>query len=97
MPRLDTGPAPLPLNVHDPAVGHTIIFGPTRKGKSPLLALINAQLCRYRDMSIFVFDKGMSIYPLTSACGGSHYTIAGDDESLAFCPLQFLETPSDKA
>jgi type IV secretion system protein TrbE len=91
------GHTPFRLNLHARDVGHTIIFGPTGKGKSTLLALIIAQLCRYRDMSIFVFDKGMSIYPLTLACGGSHYTIAGDDESLAFCPLQFLETPSDKA
>ena len=91
------GHTPFRLNLHARDVGHTIIFGPTGKGKSTLLALIIAQLCRYRDMSIFVFDKGMSIYPLTTACGGSHYTIAGDDESLAFCPLQFLETPSDKA
>ena len=91
------GHTPFRLNLHVRDVGHTIVFGPTGKGKSTLLALIIAQLCRYRDMSIFVFDKGMSIYPLTTACGGSHYTIAGDDESLAFCPLQFLETPSDKA
>ena len=91
------GHTPFRLNLHARDVGHTIIFGPTGKGKSTLLALIIAQPCRYRDMSIFVFDKGMSLYPLTTACGGSHYTIAGDDESLAFCPLQFLETPSDKA
>src|SRR6478672_8075666 len=91
------GHTPFRLNLHARDVGHTIIFGPTGKGKSTLLALIIAQLCRYRDISIFCFDKGMSIYPLARACGGAHYTIAGDDESLAFCPLQFLETPSDKA
>src|SRR5258707_61655 len=66
------GHTPFRLNLHARDVGHTIIFGPTGKGKSTLLALIIAQLCRYRDMSIFVFDKGMSIYPLTTASGGSH-------------------------
>uniref|UniRef100_UPI0013D23E51 hypothetical protein n=1 Tax=Klebsiella pneumoniae TaxID=573 RepID=UPI0013D23E51 len=31
------------------------------------------------------------------AVGGAHFTVAGDDEKLAFCPLQFLETKSDRA
>ena len=68
-------------------------FRSNRKRQKHLLALIIAQLCRYRDMSVFVFDKGMSLYPLTAACGGSHYTIAGDDESLAFCPLAIPGNP----
>ncbi|MDR4515813.1 MAG: hypothetical protein MRK00_00185 [Nitrosomonas sp.] len=25
------------------------------------------------------------------AAGGQHFTVAGDDEALAFCPLQFLD------
>ena len=91
------GHTPFRLNLHVRDLGHTMIFGPTGAGKSTFLALIIAQLRRYRDISIFVFDKGMSLYPLTAAAGGAHYTIAGDDESLAFCPLQFLETPADKA
>jgi type IV secretion system protein TrbE len=91
------GHTPFRLNLHVRDLGHTMIFGPTGAGKSTFLALVIAQLRRYRDISIFVFDKGMSLYPLTAAAGGAHYTIAGDDENLAFCPLQFLETPSDKA
>ena len=91
------GHTPFRLNLHVRDVGHTIMFGPTGAGKSTHLAILVAQLRRYHDISIFCFDKGMSIYPLARACSGAHYTIAGDDESLAFCPLQFLETPSDKA
>jgi type IV secretion system protein VirB4 len=48
-------------------------------------------------MTIFAFDKGMSIYPLVKATGGKHYTVAADDDKLAFCPLQFLETKGDRA
>jgi type IV secretion system protein TrbE len=91
------GHTPFRLNLHVRDVGHTIIFGPTGAGKSTLLAILVALFFRYKGISIFVFDKGMSLYPLAAACGAAHYTIAGDDESLAFCPLQFLETPSDKA
>jgi type IV secretion system protein TrbE len=43
-------------------------------------------------------------YPLTSAIrsvtrgnSGKHFDIAADNETLAFCPLQFLDTKSDRA
>jgi len=55
-------------------------------------------------MSIFAFDKGMSMYPLAAAINattqgksGLHFTVAGDDDHLAFCPLQFLESKADRA
>ena len=73
------------------------MFGPTGAGKSTHLALIAAQLRRYEGMSIYCFDKGMSMYPLTKAVGGKHFSVAADDDSLAFCPLQFLETKGDRA
>jgi len=91
------GATPFRLNLHVRDLGHTFMFGPTGAGKSTHLALIAAQLRRYRDMSIYCFDKGLSMYPLTRAVGGQHFTVAGDDETLSFCPLQFLETKSDRA
>lgn len=91
------GATPFRLNLHVRDVGHTFMFGPTGAGKSTHLALIAAQLRRYKGMSIFAFDKGMSMYPLAKATGGKHFTVAADDDKLAFCPLQFLETKSDRA
>ncbi len=91
------GATPFRLNLHVRDLGHTFMFGPTGAGKSTHLALIAAQMRRYKDMSIYCFDKGLSMYPLTRAVGGQHFTIAGDDESLAFCPLQFLDSKSDRA
>ncbi len=92
-----TGHTPFRLNLHVRDLGHTILFGPTGNGKSTHLALLAAQLRRYPGMSIFAFDKGMSLYPLTKASGGRHFTVAGDSEQLSFCPLQFLETRNDRA
>lgn len=92
-----TGNSPFRLNLHVRDVGHTIMFGPTGNGKSTHLALIAAQLRRYPGMSIFAFDKGMSLYPITEAVGGDHFTVAADSHQLSFCPLQFLETQSDRA
>ena len=91
------GATPFRLNLHVRDLGHTFMFGPTGAGKSTHLALIAAQLRRYPGMSIFAFDKGMSIYPLAKATGGKHFTVAADDDQLAFCPLQFMETKGDRA
>ena len=92
-----TGSSPFRLNLHVRDLGHTMMFGPTASGKSTHLALIMAQLRRYKGMRIFAFDKGMSLYALTKAMGGDHYQIGGDAERLAFAPLQYLETRSDRA
>lgn len=88
---------PFRLNVHVRDVGHTLIFGATGAGKSVLLASMVAQFRRYEGMSVFCFDKGMSMYTLCKAMGGTHYEVAADSGSLAFAPLKYLETPSDKA
>ena len=91
------GATPFRLNLHVRDLGHTFIFGPTGAGKSTKLGLIVAQLRRYKGMSLYCFDKGMSMYPLAKAAGGLHFTVAADDEKLAFCPFQFLETKADRA
>ena len=91
------GATPFRLNLHVSDLGHTFLFGRTRSGKSTHLGLIAAQLRRYAGMSIYVFEKGMSMYPLAKAMGGRHFTVAGDNDALAFCPLQFLATKGDRA
>ncbi len=91
------GATPFRLNLHVDDLGHTFIFGPTGAGKSTHLGMLAAQLRRYPDMSLYCFDKGRSLYPLVKACGGLHFDVGGDDETLAFCPLQFLDGKSDRA
>lgn len=94
---LTNGASPFRLNLHVRDLGHTFVFGPTGAGKSTLLATLAAQLRRYQGMHIYAFDKGLSMYPLTKAVGGCHFALAGDDASLNFCPLAFLETQGDRA
>ncbi|HMS85806.1 MAG TPA: VirB4 family type IV secretion/conjugal transfer ATPase [Nitrospira sp.] len=98
------GATPFFLNLHVRDVGHSLVMGPTGSGKSTLLGMLAAQLRRYAGMSVFVFDKGQSMYPLAAAIhahtkgqSGLHFTIAGDTNDLAFCPLQFVETKGDRA
>ena len=99
-----TGSTPFRLNLHVKDLGHTVIFGPTGAGKSTLLATLTVQFLRYPGMTIYAFDKGQSLYTLCRAVGGSHYTIAGEEErgangrrqaKYAFCPLQWLQSKAD--
>ncbi|GAA0684754.1 VirB4 family type IV secretion/conjugal transfer ATPase [Dyella marensis] len=97
MQCMTQGATPFRLNLHVDDLGHTFLFGPTGAGKSTHLAILAAQLRRYPGMSLYCFDKGMSMYPLVKACGGRHFEVAADSEELAFCPLQFLQTRGDRA
>ncbi|HAT1659258.1 TPA: conjugal transfer protein TrbE [Legionella pneumophila] len=92
-----SGNAPFRLNLHVRDLGHGIMFGPTRSGKSTHLGILALSWRRYKDARIYSFDKGMSMYPTCKATGGEHFTIAGKDSRLAFAPLQFLETKADRA
>ncbi len=75
----------IPTYLHVRDLGHAFMFGPTCAGKSTHLALIAA--CsgrRYADSRIFTFDKGLSMLATCGSVGGKHFTIAGDDNQLAF-------------
>ncbi|MCT4533748.1 conjugal transfer protein TrbE [Halodesulfovibrio sp.] len=91
------GYTPFRLNLHVGDLGHTLIFGPTSTGKSTLLGTLAAQFRRYPRAAIYAFDKGMSMYPLCKGADGTHYEIAGDNSSLAFCPLEHIDTDADKS
>lgn len=82
---------PFWLNLHVDDLGHTLITGPTGSGKSTLLALIAAQFRKYKNSSVFAFDKGMSLFPLCKGVNGHHYEIGGD-KSPSFAPLQDIES-----
>jgi type IV secretion/conjugal transfer VirB4 family ATPase len=94
---LTTGQTAFNLNLHVDDVGNTFIAGPIGSGKSALLGFVASQLRRYPGMTLYVFDKGMSMFALCSATGGTHYNPAGDDDQLSFAPLQFLMKNSDRA
>ena len=91
-----TGNTPFRLNLHVGDLGHTLIFGPTGTGKSTLLAMLGAQFRKYREATVFAFDKGYSLYPLCSAIhDASHFDI-GQDAAVEFCPLAHLDTDAQQ-
>ncbi|MGI6656288.1 MAG: conjugal transfer protein TrbE [Desulfobulbus sp.] len=88
------GNTPYRLNLHEGDVGHTVVLGPTGSGKSTLLGLIAAQFRAYEDSSIFVFDKGCSMFALAHGAGGDHYDIGRD--TLSFAPLQRIDESEEE-
>lgn len=78
---------PFWFNIHNGDLAHTLMLGPTGKGKSTFLGLIAAQFLGYENAQVFGFDKGNSLLPLCYGANGSHYEIGVGDE-LCFCPLQ---------
>ncbi|MDI2113890.1 VirB4 family type IV secretion/conjugal transfer ATPase [Commensalibacter nepenthis] len=95
-----TGSTPYRFNLHTGQLGHTLILGPTRSGKSSLIAFIVAQYKRYNNAKICCFDKGNSLFPLVNAInprfGARHYEVGSENSQLAFAPLTDLETLADK-
>lgn len=94
------GATPFRFNLHVGDVGHTLVFGPIGSGKSTFLAAIAAQFRRYRSKTgqratIYAFDKGNSLWTLVNSCGGNHYDVAGEHSSLAFAPLNSIDTDND--
>lgn len=93
-----TGATPFRLNIHQGDVGHTLIFGPTGAGKSVLLNTLAVQFLRYKNASIFAFDRGRSMETLVRGCDGLHIELVQDtEEQIYLAPLDALETESDVA
>ena len=91
-----SGSTPLRFNLHVSDVGHLLMFGPTGNGKSVALALIVVQFLKYKNASIFCFDKGSSLETLIRACGGIHHNITFDDTNdLCFSPLSKIDEPGE--
>ena len=97
MECVTTGNTPYHFNLHVNDVGHSLIIGPTGAGKSTLLCMIAAQAFRYKDATIFSFDKGMSMFTLNQALGGVHFEIGSDESEVSFAPFNHIDTDEEKA
>lgn len=79
------GARPFLLNLHVGDVGHTVILGPTGKGKTTLTALLMASHRKYVGSRIIVLDKDYSNRATIKALGGDYVDVAKNE--CAFGPL----------
>lgn len=83
---------PFRYALHPPGseVGHTMVIGPTRSGKSALLGFMAMQFQRYANAQVFCFDKDHSLYCATVMAEGAHYTLGGSS-ARGFQPLGAID------
>ncbi len=82
------------LNLHSGDLGNTLVSGPPGSGKSVLLNAIIHSLLRYKNMKIWAFERGHSLYALCRKLNGEHVLLDG---SVRFCPLEELKSLDDFA
>lgn len=91
-----TGNTPFRVSLHVNDIGHTLLVGPTRTGKSVLLNFMASQHNRYKNSNTFIFDNGLSSLPLCYAtANGLHYDIGADEVDISFKPLEHLDNDED--
>jgi len=81
---------PFYFNLHVDDVGMTAIFGPTGSGKSTFLNLLVAQVLRYKNARVFLFDEKYSAYILTRTIGGAHIDIMGPSQKITLTPFKYI-------
>src|SRR4051812_6864839 len=89
---ITVGLTPMNISLHTDDRAHCLTFGPIGSGKSTLLATVSAQALRYKNATVWAFDKGRSLMPTFRAIG-RYYDIAND--AMSFCPLAVLDTETD--
>ncbi len=92
-----SGATPFRFNIHVGDLGHALRGGPPGAGKSTFLGAVAAQWFRYPRAQVFAFDKGYSLFALTTAAGGEFYDIGGETSEWVFCPLRDIDSPQDVA
>lgn len=92
-----SGNTPFRLDLHIGDVGNTFIVGPTGAGKTVLLNMIEASFRKYKDATIFVFDKKASSIALTYGVGGNFYDIGNKHAKISFRPLADIDDENELA
>ncbi len=80
---------PYYLNLHVGDLGHALIVGPSRSGKSSGMNIIIAQFRKYMPARIVIFDKDRSCRIPTLLMGGDHIEVSGA-RSIKWNPLSLL-------
>lgn len=81
------------FNFHNGDLGHFLVVGPTRSGKSSLLNFLMAKWKQYEPSRLIIFDKDWSCRIPTLLMGGKHLDLCR--EHVRINPLLELESEND--
>lgn len=83
------------FNLHVDALGHTLVLGPSRSGKSVFVNFLIAAWQKY-DGRTYVFDRDHSCRIPTLLQGGSYLDLGDADERPALNPLKLLDAEGSR-
>lgn len=81
---------PFYFNFHAGDLGHTLVVGPSRTGKSVIMNFLISQFRKY-SAKVFIFDKDFSCRIPTLLQGGEHINLAIDGGNVKLNPLMCLD------
>lgn len=90
-----TDGVPFRLVTHVGELGHMLVAGPSRSGKSGFIGLLARQWFRYPHARVCAFDRDFALKAVTILSGGTHYAL-GTPGSPGFQPLGDLETEAQQ-
>jgi type IV secretion system protein VirB4 len=81
---------PFYFNFHSGALGHTMVLGPSRSGKSVFMNFLLSQWQKYSPCRAIIFDKDMSCKISTLLHGGQHINLSSEGETIRLNPLSLV-------
>lgn len=86
--RLST---PAYFNYHYGQLGHTLLIGPSRNGKTMLQMFLESQFLKYKNATIFNMDKDFSCKPQTYLMDGVHFDLNPEVGGLRANPVKMAK------
>jgi len=90
-----TESTPFRLSTHVGELGHMLLVGPTRSGKSGFLGLLTRQWFRYPNARLCIFDRDHALKTATVLGGGAHYAL-GTPKCSGFHVLGAIDTTEEQ-
>lgn len=92
-----TDSQPFRLVLNQNAVGHAMVIGPMRSGKTVLLNLLAQQFRRYPGARVYLFDRDQGFYVNSLAANGSYYTLTPDGGGMSLQPLSRIHLADEQS
>jgi type IV secretion system protein VirB4 len=88
---------PFYFNYHTGQLGHTLLIGPSRNGKTMLQMFLESQFLKYPNSRIFNIDKDLSCKPQTLLMDGEHINLEPGMTGIKFNPVSVADTELGRA
>lgn len=86
------------FNYHFGELGHTLLIGPSRNGKTMFQMFLTAQFMKYPNARVFILDKDLSCRPPALMLGGEHINLDPEKGAgVRLNPVSIAKTDSGRA